>query len=79
MTEENIFAKRQREQQEMYKRYYIDDLRGIDQAQVWNEIRQRVHPVLGTEITDPDEIRKISDEVKRQYFEYKNKQGGTPV
>ena len=71
MTEENPFTKRDREQQAIYKLYGIDDLYDIDRAIVWYEAQKLISPLSGENITDEQEIRKIIQEVRQQYLEYK--------
>lgn len=68
MTEENPFAKREREIAERYKRYGIDDLRGIDRAKVWYESHTYIS---NNNITDEEEKRKVYAETKRLYLEHK--------
>ena len=70
MTEENPFAKREREIAERDKRYGIDDLRGIDRAKVWYEAHTRIQD---NNITGEDEKRKVYAEVKQLYLEYKQR------
>lgn len=68
MTEENPFAKRDRERDERNKQYGLDDLKGIDRLQVDQEARKRI---FDNKITDEDEKRKVYTEVKQLYLEYK--------
>ncbi|HEX3640135.1 MAG TPA: hypothetical protein VHV10_02470 [Ktedonobacteraceae bacterium] len=68
MTEENPFAKRDREITERDKRYGIDDLQGVDRAKVWYEAHTRIQD---NNITDEEEKRKVYTEVKQLYLEYK--------
>ena len=63
---ENPFAKADRERDERWKLYGIEDLHYLDRGIIYMEICRRVSGV-----TDEQEIRNISAEVRQQYFEYK--------
>jgi hypothetical protein len=73
MNEENTFAKQDSDQQELYKRYGIDDLHFTGRARVFFEARRRISE---RNITDEEEKYKVYQEVKQHYFEYKQKKEG---
>jgi hypothetical protein len=73
MSEENIFTQRDREHEELYKRYGIDDLHSMGRARVFFEARRRISE---RNITDEEEKYKVYQEVKQQYFEYKKQKEG---
>lgn len=72
MTEENHFIKRDRERDEEYKRYGIDTISAMDRAHIICEAAKRI---LDENITNEDEKRKVYQDVKQLYFEYKQQKG----